>query len=84
MEHNVGTTIGSSFTSWTTKRSVARHFATWDVRSPTKRSEGVIVSAQVRTFRVFKSPNLKSVVGAGSEGEWLVVGPVQGIPTPVR
>ena len=47
----------------------------------------MIIRAKVKMFRIFKSPNLTSVVIGGkavSEGEYLVVGPVQGIPRSVK
>ena len=85
-QHNAGDTIGSQFSSWTKKISVARHFATWST-SDYKRSHGVIIRAKVKAFRIFKSPNLKLLNVGGkavSEGEFLVVGPVQGIPRMVK
>lgn len=86
-KHNSGKngTWNTVFTSWTTKRRIAMNFATRDASVfPDKRSHGVIITAKIMSFRIFKSPDRQSILGLGKEGEWLVVGPVQGIPRPVK
>ena len=83
--HNDNETIGSIFSSWTTKRRIAKHFATLDLSTPkATRSHGVIITAYIMSFQIFKSPNRHNIANLGSEAEWLVIGPVQGIAKIVR
>ena len=88
IEHNSVNSISTPFTSWTKKWKVAKHFATYDKTSFSQHSYGIVIKANIMAFRIFKSPNLHSVhIRNGitmKEGEYLVVGPVQGIPIPVK
>jgi len=70
--HNNYEHFNTPFSSWTVRRSIAKRFAT-----KRGRTHGVIITAFIRTFRIFRSPD------RFREGEFLVVGPVVGVPTPV-
>jgi RHS repeat-associated protein len=76
-QHNSGNTHNTPFTSWTTSVKIAKNFATRGGGG------GVVIRAKIMAFRIFKSPNI-AFNTMGSEREWLVAGPVQGIATPVR
>ncbi len=71
--HNAEKEFNTPFSSWSARRSIAKDFATH--RGITK---GVVIKANIMSFRIFKSPN------KFNEGEFLVVGPVWGKPTIVK
>jgi len=91
-KHNTGYngTHNSPFSSWTPQMPIARNFALRN-QPPGKKGRGfgVVIIAKIRTFRIFKSPDRKAIATIegrqfSREYEFLVVGPVIGIPIFVK